>query len=163
MKYILTTLFLALSLCAHSQEAITAEDLSLAIGNWEGNLTYLDYQSGEPYTMPANLSVEQGKDKNSLILNYIYPNEPKANSSDKIKITKNGTLLNKHLITSRKELENGHVQIQTEHNGKDDNKKALIQYTYIMGDELFIMRKEVQFEEEGKWIKRNEFKYSKKK
>ena len=162
MKYFVTTLFLTISVYAYSQAQITAQDLRIIIGNWEGNLTYLDYQSGEPYTMPANLEVEQGKDENSLVLNHIYPNEPKANSSGKLKITKNGTLLNKHLVTSRKELENGHIQIQTEHDGKDDNKKALIQYTYIMGEELFVMRKEVQFEKEGKWIKRNEFKYSKK-
>ena len=163
MKYTLTTLTLIVSLFVYSQAQITSEDLSVVIGNWEGNLTYLDYQSGKPYSMPANLVVEQGKDKNSLVLNYIYPNEPKANSSGKLKITKNGTLLNKHLVTSRKELENGHIQFQTEHEGRDDNKKALIQYTYIMGEELFVIRKEVQFEKEGEWIKRNEFKYSKKK
>ena len=162
MKNILTSLILTISLYSYSQVQITPEDLSAVIGQWEGNLTYLDYQSGNPYTMPANLVVEQGKDKNSLVMNYIYPNEPKANSSDKIKLSKNGTLLNKHLVSSREELENGQIQIQTKHTGKDDNKKALILYTYIMGREIFVMRKEVQFDNSGEWIKRSEFKYSRK-
>ncbi len=162
MKNILTSLILTISLYSNSQVQITPEDLSAVIGQWEGNLTYLDYQSGNPYTMPANLVVEQGKDKNSLVMNYIYPNEPKANSSDKLKLSKNGTLLNKHLVSSREELENGQIQIQTKHTGKDDNKKALILYTYIMGREIFVMRKEVQFDNSGEWIKRSEFKYSRK-
>jgi hypothetical protein len=29
-------------------------------------------------------------------------------------------------VTSREELENEHVQIQTEHEAKDDNKKAAV-------------------------------------
>ena len=37
--------------------------------------------------------VEKGKDENNLVLNNLYPNEPKANNTDKIKVTKNGTLL----------------------------------------------------------------------
>ena len=113
--------------------------------------------------MAAHLIVKQGKSENILLLNNIYPNEPKANSSDKIKIAKNGMLLNKNVVTSREDLENGHIKIQTEHEAKDDNKKALIQYTYIIGNDFFSIRKEVQFEEAGDWIKRSEFNYHRKK
>ncbi|MFT4662991.1 MAG: hypothetical protein ACI9AT_000826 [Ulvibacter sp.] len=152
-----------LSLNSFGQAKISSEDLKVVIGNWVGSITYLDYQTNKPFTMPANLNVTQGKSDNILLLNNIYPNEPKANSSDKIKIAKNGMLLNKNVVTSREELENEHVQIQTEHEAKDDNKKALLRYTYVIGNDFFLIRKEVQFEEAGDWIKRSEFNYQRKK
>ena len=163
MKFIIATLFLILSLNSYGQTNITSEDLKTIVGNWEGNITYLDYQTGKPYTMPANLIVKQGSNENKLVLKNIYPKEPKANSSDKIKISKNGLLLNKHKVTAREKLKNGDLQIQTEHKAKDDNKKAFIRYTYILGSDSFLIRKEVQFEEAGDWIKRNEFNYRRKK
>lgn len=159
MKYIIVNIILMLSMNSYGQTKITPEDLKVVIGNWEGSITYLDYQSNKPFTMPANLNVAHGKNKNILLLNNTYPNEPKANNSDKIKIAKNGMLLNKNVVTSREELENGHIQIQTEHEAKDDNKKALIRYTYVIGNDFFLIRKEVQFEEAGDWIKRSEFNY----
>ena len=151
-----------LSLNSYGQERITSEDLKVVIGNWEGSITYLDYQTNKPFTMPANLNVTQGKSENILLLNNIYPNEPKANSTDKIKIAKNGMLLNKNPVTSREELENGHIRIQTEHKAKDDKKKALLRYTYTVGNDFFQIRKEVQFDEKGEWIKRSEFNYNRK-
>ena len=148
------------TLNCYSQAKITSEDLKIVIGNWKGSITYLDYQTNKPFTMPANLNVTQGTSENILLLNNIYPNEPKANSSYKIKIAKNGMLLNKNLVTSRKELENGRIKIQTEHEAKDDNKKALLRHTYVISKDSFLVRKEVQFEEADDWIKRSECNYS---
>jgi len=150
------------SLSAAGQTKITSDDLKTIIGNWEGSITYLDYQTNKPFTMPANLMVKPGKNENQLVLNNTYPNEPKANGSDKIKITKNGLRLNKNVVTSRTGLENGGLQIQTEHEAKDDRKKALIRYSYIIGSDLFVIRKEVKFEKAGNWIKRSEYKYHRK-
>lgn len=163
MKSILIILILFFPLCNYSQPQITSEDLKTIVGNWEGKITYLDYQTNKPFTMSANLNVVNGKNENSLVLNNIYPNEPKANNSDKIKVTKNGTLLNGHLIIKREKLENGQIKIQTEHSGKDDNKKALIRYTYLISKDHFLIRKEVQFDEFDNWIKRSEFIYKREK
>lgn len=163
MKLILITMISALSLSCYGQAKITSEDLKLALGNWEGSITYLDYQSNKPYTMPANLLVKQGKNENSLVLDNSYPNEPKANNSDKIRIAKNGLLLNKNEVTSREELDNDGIQIQTEHEAKDDGRKARIRYTYSIGSNVFTIRKDVQFEELTDWIKRSEFTYTRQK
>ena len=151
------------SLSLYSQPKIFADDLKTIIGEWEGSLTYLDYQTNEPFTMPANLIIEQGKNENKLVLKNIYPNEPKANNKSKIKISKDGSLLNKNKVVSREKSENGHLQIQTEHEGKDDNKKALIRYTYTIGTNVFTIRKEVQFNKNNDWIKRSEFSHTRKK
>ena len=70
--------------------------------------------------MPANLIVSQGKNNNQLILDINYPKEPNANSRDKIKISKDGTQLNKFDVKSKEVLPNGQVQITTQYSGKDN-------------------------------------------
>jgi hypothetical protein len=145
MKFILINLILLFPLSIYGQSQIKTEDLKTIVGSWEGKITYLDYQTNKPFTMAANLIAETGKNENSLVLKNIYPNEPRANNYDKIKITKNGTLLNGNLVTRREELEDGQVKIQTEHKGKDDHKKALIRYTYLISEDIFLIRKDVFF------------------
>ncbi len=160
MKYITLHIILLFSLEGFCQASITSDDLKSILGSWEGTITYLDYQTNTPFSMPANLIVEEGKNESTLILKNIFPDEPKANYSEKIKISKNGTLLNKQTITQRIEDEDGLVQIQTEFQGKDDHKEAIIRYTYILSENIFLIRKEVQFQPDEDWIKRSEFSYS---
>jgi len=161
----LTLLFaisLFLSCTIHAQDRITADDLRIIIGNWEGSLTYLNYSNNEPFTMPANLKVEEGKNSNQLILNNIYPNEPQANGSYKLRLKKKGRMINKDRVKSRTVLENGDVVIITETPGRDANKKALIRLTYTLGPNTYSTRKDVQFTDSSEWIKRNEFSYKRK-
>lgn len=147
-----------------SPAKVLASDLALVIGNWEGTLTYLDYSTGKPYTMPANLVMTQGKNEFQLNGAHVFPNEPKANSSFKLKVSKDGTQLNKKTITSRKILQDGQIQITTEYEGKDGNeqKMAIIRITYTVGSDNYSVRKEVQFVGSTNWILRNEYKYRKK-
>ena len=142
-----------------SSEKITPQDLQILIGEWTGSLTYIDYSSNQPYTMPANLNVKQGKNENQLLLFNIYPNEPKANSKDKLILSKDGLALNKKNVRSKERLTNGSLQITTEYMGNDNKKKALIRNIYLLGENQFIMRKEVQFINTSEWLKRNEFNY----
>jgi len=143
-----------------SDRAITPEDLKTILGNWTGSLTYINYGSGEPYTMPADLIVEQGKSENQLVLSNIYPNEPKANGKGKISISKDGKKLNKEDLKSKQILPDGNIKITTEYLGKDNRKKALIRNIYIMGEEQLIIRKEVKFMDSGNWMIRNEYKFT---
>ncbi|MBT8288394.1 MAG: hypothetical protein KJO00_10260 [Bacteroidia bacterium] len=142
-----------------SANIVTSEDLEIILGEWTGSLTYIDYGSNKPYTMPANLSVKKGKNKNQLLLYNIYPNEPKANSKDKITLSKKGDRLNNKMIISREKLSNGQVQITTEYFGKDNNKKATIRNIYLLGKNQFIIKKEVRFENSDEWLKRNEYNF----
>ena len=144
----------------YSQNNVTTDDLKTLLGEWAGTLTYTDYGTNKPFTMPANLIVNQGKNNYQLILNINYPKEPNANSKDKIKISKNGTQLNKLDIKSKVVLPNGQIQITTQYSGKDNGKKALIKNIYIIGTSVFIIRKEVKFENSEDWFMRNEYKYS---
>ena len=140
-----------------SERMLNSEDLEILLGDWTGSLTYIDYSSKKPYTMPANLTVKQGKNKNQLILFFIYPNEPKANNKDKIMVSKNGQKLNEKVVKSKQVLSKGQVEIITEYNGKDNNKKAIIRNVYILGSKQFVIRKEVKFESSDDWLKRNDY------
>ena len=155
--FIVVTLLFSTEILA--QNLVLTDDFKTILGDWTGTLTYIDYSSNKPYSMPANLSVNQGKTNNQLTLYNSYPKEPKANNKDKIKISKNGSLINKHAVKSREKLTNGQVQIITEYDGKDNRQKALIRSVYILGEDQFIIRKEVKFVNSDDWIKRSEFKY----
>ncbi len=139
--------------------SVSPEDLKTALGDWTGSLTYIDYQSNEPYTMPANLQVKPGKNESELVLHNIYPNEPKANGKGKFKITAGGQKLNNEAVTAKEILSDG-VKIVTEYQGKDNNQKALIRNTYVLRSSSLIIRKEVRFGDSSQWLKRNEFAYT---
>ena len=151
---------LLFSIKNYSQNIVTKDDLQILHGKWTGTLTYIDYSSNKPYTMPANLIVEQGKNENQILLFNNYPNEPKANSKDKIKISKNGELLDNKKVKSKEKLADNQIQIITEYSGKDNKKKALIRNIYIIGEKQFVIRKEVKFNNSEKWIVRNKYSYN---
>lgn len=144
-----------------SEKKVFPNDLKIILGDWKGTLTYLDYSSGKPYTMPANLTVKQGKNENELLFIHMYPNEPKANSSEKLKISGDGKQLNNKDVESKEKLPNGQIQIITEYKGKDNKQNALIRNIYILAENQFVIRKEVQFENSDEWVKRNEYNYKK--
>ena len=164
MKNILTIILIVIAFLFpidnYSQNNVTTDDLKTLLGEWAGTLTYTDYSTNKPFTMPANLIVSQGKNIYLLILNINYPKEPNANSRDKIKISKDGTQLNKIDIKSKEVLPNGQIQITTQYSGRDNGKKALIKNIYIIGTSNFIIRKKVKFENSEDWFMRNEYTYS---
>ena len=164
MRLLIISLITLVPFISYGQDKIFFEDLASLVGDWEGSLTYMDYSSGKPYTMPANLKVEEGKNRYELVLNNIYPNEPKANSKGKLKMSKDGSKIDGKPVVSRSMDDNYVVQLIVEYEGKDgnDNKKAIIRLTYTLGDKEFINRKEVRFLDSDEWILRNEFKYQRK-
>ena len=137
------------------------QDYQKLSGSWVGTLTYLDYSSGKPYTMPANLDIKRIANTNSFVFSNIYPNETSANSSDTLKVSKDGKNLNAEIIKSRTHLTNGDVVIITEEKGKDgnDNRTATFRHTYSLSKNTFKNKKEVQFTGEKNWIKRHEYEY----
>ncbi|WP_407557059.1 hypothetical protein [Winogradskyella sp. 4-2091] len=163
MKDIITiilslSIFLFTSI-SFGQNTVQPEILENTIGEWKGTLTYLDYQTNEPFTMPVNLRIENGKNEYQFKLFLEYPKEQNANSTDKIKISKDGTKVNKADVISNREISEEKFEIITEYSGNDNNKKAEIRVIYIIGKAELIIRKEVKFENTENWILRNEYNY----
>lgn len=141
---------------------VSLKDFKPAFGNWKGSLTYLDYTSGKPYTMPANVIVtENTSNNNELVLAYDYPKEPKANGNDTLTIDKNGLYINKGKVISKKKLADDIFEIVTLQMGKDgnDNKPATIRHTFLISEKHFSNQKDVQFVGETKWIERDMYSF----
>ncbi len=142
------------------ENRITSNDLEALKGDWTGSLTYIDYSSNKPYSMPADLTVEEGKNQFQFILNYRYPNEPQANSKGKFEITEDGTRINKNDVVSIERTEMEGLIVKTEHSGKDNKKKATIRNIYIISEDKFVISKEVKFEDSNEWLRRNEYSFT---
>jgi len=157
MKNILfATTFLLQSISVNAQ-SLQVKDLSNSVGSWEGKLTYLDYSTGKPYTMSANIKISLTENKNGYIMGYEYPKEPQANSKDSTYIV--NKLFGKDKIAEFTKAADGGFTLVTEIAGEDgnDNKKAILRHTYILKPNTFSIIKDVKFEGTDKWIKRSEY------
>lgn len=162
----LIIVLITMTICnAQSNTKTSIKDFEQFVGSWQGSLTYLDYSTGKPYTMPADIDIKRMRKTNYFTFLNIYPKESSANSIDTVKISKDGKYINKECVKSRKKLINGNHEIITEELGKDgnDNKPATIRYTYTFGKNLYNKRKDVQFIGGTEWIKRHEYTYTRKK
>ena len=123
-KVLLTSALVLLSLFANAQ-SIQVKDIAGSVGSWKGNLTYLDYSSGKPFTMLANIKISLTADSRGYIMAYEYPKEPHANSKDTTAIV--GSLLGKDKIGELKGDAAGGFTLVTEVDGEDgdENKKAI--------------------------------------
>lgn len=155
-KIILLTLFTFFISSSYGQR-FQVTDLSKSIGFWQGKLTYLDYSSGKPFSMAANVTLSLTQDQNGFIMLYEYPKEPHANAMDTTYVK--GNLFGKDRIVAFKKENNGDFQLITEVEGEDgnENKKAVLRHTYLLKENHFSMVKDVKFIGTDRWIKRNEY------
>ncbi|HUR66988.1 MAG TPA: hypothetical protein VMZ03_11630 [Chitinophagaceae bacterium] len=112
---------------------ISVKDLKPALGSWKGTITYKDYTSGKPFTMPANMVVEKDKsNEQRLILRYEYPKEPTANANDTLVFSADKKQINGELVISKENTAGGILKVITEKTGVDgnDNRPALFK-TYL--------------------------------
>ena len=158
-KLLLIITLLFTTIVNAQKNMVTISELQPVLGAWQGKLTYLDYTSGKPFSMPANVHVA-ASGNNILLLEKTYPKEPQANETDTIIISANGKKFDNEKIIAKKTV-NGVLEFSTSVAGKDgnDNKPATIKHTYIISTSLFIIRKEVQFTGTTQWILRNEYRF----
>ena len=144
-----------------SNAQFQVKDLSFSTGMWYGQLTYLDYTSGKPYSMAANLKVSLTEDQLGYIRRFEYPKEPQANRSDTV-------FVDNHHFDGAKIIQftkgsSSELSWVTEKMGEDgnDHQKAIIRLSYLMSSTLFRIVKEVQFIGTATWIKRHEYVFDK--
>ena len=84
------------------KDVVSKKDMLTLSGKWEGKLVYLDYQTNEPYEMPANLEVKTNPESNYYYFIHSYPNEPSANETDTIILAANGKTIDNEGVVSKK-------------------------------------------------------------
>jgi hypothetical protein len=146
---------------AQAPAKVSLKDFKTVFGKWEGSLTYLDYGTGKPFSMPANIAIS-GNGK-QLFYENSYPEEAEANECDTALIAAKGTMVDDEKVVSKRKLENGNLEIITEITGVDgnDNKSARMRHTYTLGRDVYVVRKDVLFEGEKDWVMRHEYRYHK--
>ena len=155
MKTIITLL---MSICLLSnlkaQQKITIADFEILNNtNWKGTLTYKNYSDGKEVTLQTTMKITlQG---NKIISEIKFPQEPKANSTSKIKIRKNGTYFGDEKIIYKETFLDGATKIITLYMGKDNNRKAKMYKTYLFNRKAFSITKEVEYLNSGEKITRN--------
>jgi hypothetical protein len=159
MKTFLT--YVILIVLAQSSSIISMKELGNLSGCWSGSLTYLDYTSGKPFTLSADLSVKQIGNSEALLFATSYPSEPKANSLDTARITGSGQIFRNEKIASKRNISKDSLEFITEIEGKDgnDHKPAILRHIYLVGKRALTIRKEVKFIGESNWTVRNEYRF----
>ncbi|MGB5243075.1 MAG: hypothetical protein WBN28_00320 [Lutimonas sp.] len=142
-----------------SQVTISPEDFKILNNtSWEGTLTYLDYQSNE--LVPVSTTMQIKITEKEIEQNIQYTWEPNKNVLAKTKIRKNGTYLGKQKVLAKTIREDGSLLLITSAEGKDDNKKAKLFFTYEFGTNYYKVTKEVQFEGSAERFLRNTYDYT---
>lgn len=161
--YIVAVFVFAFASAASAQRAaIDPADLkALEGGEWEGNLTYLDYSSNQKTTIKSNLKVSPaGTDGRAWRFEYVYPLEPKANSASDVKLSADGGTFNDQKVVERTKNADGTLKIVTTKAGTDNDKKAEFRFTYLIGPGKFSVMKEVRVEGSDSFFERNTYSWN---
>jgi hypothetical protein len=157
-RSLLIALFSILPVFAQTATVKPEDFRTLTGGRWMGTLVYVDYRSNKEVSIPSNLTVAEAKGEDpTWIFEYEYPDEPKANSKENVKLAKNGTSINDETVVERASLDGGLLRVVTERRGKDNDRDALIRYTYTIGQSSFSIKKEVRPEGSTKFFERNRY------
>ena len=160
VKAILMTLFIAVfNIEVVAQDSIELSDIEILHDtNWEGNLMYIDYTSGNKTVLQTKMQlVVKG---NRIMISTQYNNEPKANSKGSIKLKKGGTYFGNEKVIKKIKQKNGMIKIVTMFKGSDNNKKATIYKTYLFDDNIYSVTKEILLTGSKEKFIRNKYSYT---
>ena len=143
----------------NAQVTISTNDFKVLDNtNWEGTLTYIDYQSGKPTDVAATMQINISEKTIEQDIQYVW--EPDKNVEAITKIKKNGRFLGKQKVVSKILGEDESMLIITTTKGKDDGKKATFYYTYEFDSKYYKVTKEVQFTDSDERFMRNSYRYN---
>ena len=157
--FVLALLAAFFSFVPQQSPRVSAEDLrKLSGARWAGTLTYLDYRSNKPVSIPSNLTVTQAAgDENAWVFEYEYPDEPKANGRQTLKLEEGGTVFDGETVVERTGLDGGGFRLVTVKRGSDNDKEALFRFTYTFEGKTFSIKKEVRPEGSAEFFERNTY------
>ena len=117
-------------------------DLNTLNGAWTGELTYVDYGSGAPVTIPTTLLVRPLEERTWLI-GHGYTEEPQADELDTMRLDRDGSRVDAAEVTLVERMGPDSVRLVLEEDGEDDDRPARIRRTWTIGKHRCVQRKEV--------------------
>jgi hypothetical protein len=146
-----------------SADKVTQEDLVVLTGDqWKGKLSYLDYSSNKKTTIQANLLVSQSAVNNNIFyFSNEYPGEPHANNMDTLILSKDGKKLNEQQVIKKERIGNI-TKLITESFSAGTGTGKSFRYTYLIGKNLFSIKKEEKSSNDSAFFTRNIYEYQRK-
>jgi hypothetical protein len=141
------TLAFLMTMClvSRAQATMQASDLQyLASDAWKGELMYKDPDSGEEILVPVEMTATTSNNR-TFVFSYHFPDNPKVDNMVRFKVNGKYNKISSNKIISRKELDNGMVEVTTKRKGKDNRKKAMLFYIYTFGPNTFSLATEVEY------------------
>lgn len=138
---------------------VSTQDFIAIEGEWVGTLTYTDYSSGMPTVIAANASVTSISE-NRIDYTVSYPDEPWEDSESTMIISKDGRLLDGHVVSERVVTEDETLIVRTQFRGEDDDRPADIRLTYGLTETNFYIRKDVRFDDSDSYLRRNIYEFT---
>ncbi len=131
-------------------------ELEILSGAWEGEMQIYNYDTGETETKTAHLFI-QPKNSRELTMIYRYPADSENVSQTHLSLKKNGERIGNHDIVAKHIGKNENLVIKTEGTGKIEWQKVKFYYTYHVGAEEFIIKRDIHFLEQNIRITANDF------
>ena len=138
---------------------MSTQDFIAIEGEWVGTLTYTDYSSGMPTVIAANASVTSISE-NRIDYTVSYPDEPWEDSELTMIISKDGRLLDGHVVSERVVTEDETLIVRTQFRGEDGDRPADIRLTYGLTETNFYIRKDVRFDDSDSYLRRNIYEFT---
>lgn len=157
-----TIVSIIISLCVlstlNAQTKVEISDFEmLNNSNWKGTLMYKNYSDGKEVTLQTTMKITLKKNK--VITEIKFPNEPKANSKNTVKLKKGGTYFGDEKVIQKETLEDGSIEIITFYKGNDNGKKAKMYNIYLFNKDIFSITKEVEYIDSKERFIRNKQSY----
>ena len=140
---------------AQTPVASIADFAPIAGEDWTGELEYLNYGREDRSTIPVRMIAKEPA-KRAMAYGFIYPGEEDKNARDRLKLSRDGRLINGMTLVDRYTDGDGALVLVTEGQGRDDNRPADIRLTYAISAVRFEVRKDVRFKG-GQFFNRNEY------
>ena len=170
MKHRLLLLPLLFLSCTAAADESTLRALTASAGQWEGELYYLDYQSGQRFGIPMKADVTTTPDGATLIRNLTWTDPGNlVHAVNLVTVDRNSGELVEAFFRDgqgefmRYEIESVEFISETdwtivyEHNGSDDNRPARIRHTTKRDGDRMISSKSVRFldDDSAEFFERN--------
>lgn len=158
-NYFLIFSLITISLPIFSQK-VEFEELKVLIGtDWVGEMVVFNYDKNEPESIPARLFI-QPDGRKSLSLIYRYPEHSENISKAPLKLQRGGKRIGLHDIAIKTRDREGNLVIKTRSEGKVEWQKVTYFYTYVIGVNLFKIKREIWFMEDDIRIIANDFTFT---
>jgi len=157
-----TSLIYSGTVIFYDEPFITQEEINILSGEkWKGYLTYLDYKSNLETKIQAYITVIRSEENDrNYILFLEFPKEPHANNADTVSISVDGRFFASEKIIEKSSFSDDSLIFVSESSGTDDDKDALFRHTYGISQNTFSIRKDVKYNGDSVFIRRNEYNFT---